>query len=106
MGIVDIELDGAEDVLDFVVLDVGAVQEVLVLAADHHLAGDGDLVVVVISNRTLLLVSVVERDGHGGFGHTGLAVLVDQLLEVRSADLRMTKECDNIKKMHGAYSSL
>ena len=37
MGIVDVELDGAEEVLDAVVLDVGAVDQVFVLPPDDHL---------------------------------------------------------------------
>ena len=51
MGIVDIELNRAEEVLDSVILDIAAIDEVLVLAADDDLPGDGDLVVVLISER-------------------------------------------------------
>ena len=82
MGIVDIELNRAEEVLDSVILDIAAIDEVLVLAANDDLPGDGDLVIVLIAQWRLLLVPVVECDGDGGFGHPSLAVLVDQLLQV------------------------
>ena len=37
VGVVHVQLDGAEKVLDAAVLAVGAVDQVLVLATDHHL---------------------------------------------------------------------
>ena len=82
MRIVDIELDRAEEILNPVVLDVATVDEVLVLAADDDLPGDGHLIVVLVSERRLLLVSVVEGDGDCGLGDASLAVLVDQFLQV------------------------
>jgi hypothetical protein len=45
-----------------------------------HLSCDGDLVVVLVAQGALLLVPVVERDGHGRLRDAGLSVLVDQLL--------------------------
>ena len=47
MRIVDVELDRSEEILHPIVLDVAAVDEVLILAPDDDLPGDGDLVVVL-----------------------------------------------------------
>ena len=82
MRIVDIQLNRSEEVFHAVLLDVGAVDEVLVLASDDHLSGDGDLIVGLVSQWRLLLVSVVEGDGDRGLGDPRLTVLVDQLLQV------------------------
>ena len=49
--VVHIQLNRSEEVLDTVVLDIAAIDEVLVLAADDDLPGDGDLVIVLISER-------------------------------------------------------
>ena len=87
MRIVNIELDWAEEILNPVVLDVATVDEVLVLAADDDLPGDGHLIVVLVSERRLLLVSVVEGDGDCGLGDASLAVLVDQFLQVGCSDV-------------------
>ena len=80
--IVDIQLNRPEEVFHAVLLDVGAVDEVLVLASDDHLSGDGHLIVGLVSQWRLLLVSVVEGDGDRGLGDPRLTVLVDQLLQV------------------------
>ena len=42
---------------------------------------------MLVAERALALVRVVEGDGHGGLGHAGLAVLVHQFLQVGGADL-------------------
>ena len=103
MRIVDIELDRAEEILNPVVLDVAAVDEVLVLAANDDLPGDGDLIIVLVTKRRLFLVSVVKCDGDGGFGDSSLTVLVDQLLEVGSSDVAQVsnakKETDGIQNV-------
>ena len=49
MGVVHIQLDRSEEVLDSVVLDVAPVDEVLVLPSDDDLSGDGDLIVVLVT---------------------------------------------------------
>ena len=49
MRIVDIELDRAEKILNPVVLDIATIDEVFVFAADDDLPGDGDLVVVLVT---------------------------------------------------------
>ena len=51
MRVVHIQLNRSEEVLDTVVLDIAAIDEVLVLAADDDLPGDGDLVIVLVSKR-------------------------------------------------------
>ena len=87
MGIVDIELDRSEEILHPIVLDVAAVDEVLILAPDDDLPGDGDLVVVLVPQRRLLLVAVVEGDGDGGLRDARLTILVDQLLQIGRPDV-------------------
>ena len=87
MRIVDIELDRSEEILHPIVLDVAAVDEVLILAPDDDLPGDGDLVVVLVPQRRLLLVAVVEGDGDGGLRDARLTILVDQLLQVGRPDV-------------------
>ena len=87
MRIVDIELDRAEEILHPVVLDIATVDEVLVLAANDDLPGDGDLVIMLVTERRLLLVSVVKCDGDSGLGDSSLTVLVDKLLEVGRSDM-------------------
>ena len=66
--------------MNSVVLNVGPVDQVLVLATDDNLTCNDNLVVVVITQGALLLVAVVESDGHRCLGHAGLTVLVHQLL--------------------------
>ena len=60
-----------------------------------HLARDGDLVVLLVAERAVLRVLIVEDQRDAGLLHPGLALLVDQLLQVRSADLcaRATASC-------------
>ena len=60
MRVVYIELDGPEEVLHPVVLDIAPVDEVLVLPPNDDLPGDGDLVEVLITQGRLFLVPVVE----------------------------------------------
>ena len=103
MRIVDIELDRSEEILHPIVLDVAAVDEVLVLAPDDDLPGDGDLVVVLVPQRRLLLVAVVEGDGDGGLRDARLAILVDQLLEVGGSHVTQVgdaqEEADRIQNV-------
>ena len=53
-----------------------------------HLTCDGNFIVAFVAHRTLLLVGVVKRDADGGLRHTGLTVLVHQLLKVGGSHLR------------------
>ena len=101
MWVVNIELDGPEEVLHPVVLDIAPVDEVLVLPPNDDLPGDGNLVEVLISQGGLLLVPVVEGDGDSGFSDARLAILVNQLLEVGRPDVTQVgdakKEADGIQ---------
>ncbi len=56
-------------------------------AAHSHLAGDRDLGVLLVAERAVLLVLVVEDKRHARLLHTRLALLVHKLLQVRGADL-------------------
>jgi len=58
VGVVDIELDGLEEVGHPVVLDGDAVDHVLVLAADHHLTSDADLVALLVTYKSTKLVKI------------------------------------------------
>ena len=80
MRIVDVQLDGSEEVMNPVVLNVGPIDHVLVFAANHDLPGNDNLVILVIPERALLLVPVVKGHGNGGLCDAGLAIFVDQLL--------------------------
>ena len=51
MRIVDIELNRSEEILHPIVLDVAAVDEVLILAPDDDLPGDDHLVVLLVAQR-------------------------------------------------------
>ena len=61
-------------------LHIGPIDQVLVLAPDDDLSGDGDLVKMFIPQRRLLLVAIVEIDRHCCLSHAGLAILVNQFL--------------------------
>ena len=88
MWIVDVQLDRSEEVLDSVVLDIGAIDEVLVFASNDHLPGDGDLIIVFIAQGRLFLVSVIKCDGDGCLGHSSLTILVHQFLQVCGSHLQ------------------
>ena len=46
------------------------------------LASDGDLVVILIADRTPGLLSIWEDNGHSGLGHPSLSLLVNELLQI------------------------
>lgn len=46
-----------------------------------HLPRDSDMVQVLVLDRSIGLVAVVEHNGDGRFGDPGLALLVDQVLQ-------------------------
>jgi hypothetical protein len=50
--VIDVQLNRMEQILHSVHLGIVAVDEVLVSAADDDLTSDGDLVVLLIANRT------------------------------------------------------
>lgn len=72
-----------------------AVDEVLVLAANHHLTGDRDLVEVLVAHGASLLVCIVKVDADRGLGHPGLALLVDKLLQIANANLREVGDAED-----------
>lgn len=96
MWIVDVKLNGVEKVLDSRCLRCVPIDHVLRATADHHLdqimplanlrteqlylSSDGDLVKLVVSNRTLFFIRVVEDEGYTCFGDTGLSLFVHELL--------------------------
>lgn len=51
------------------------------------MTSDGDLGMVLVAERASVSLGVVEGDGDGGLGDTGLALLVDELLEISGSDL-------------------
>ena len=75
--IVDVELDGLEQVLNRLLLGAVAVDEVFARPAQDDLSSDRDLGIVFETDGTCLFVVVVEHDGHAGFCDACLAALVD-----------------------------
>ena len=53
-----------------------------------HLSGDGNLIVRLVSQGTLLLVSVVKSDGHRCLCDTSLTTFVHQLLQATGTNLQ------------------
>ena len=45
-----------------------------------NLSGDGEFVILLVSEGALVLIAVVKRHTDGRLGDAGLAVLVDELL--------------------------
>lgn len=58
-----------------------AIDKVFASTAQHDLPCYRDLAILFKSNWRLLLVTVVEDDGYTGFGYTGLAAFIDQVLD-------------------------
>ena len=75
MGIVDVHSNALEEIGNSVVLRVDAVDHVFVLAVDIDLSSDNDFIAVVIADRGLVFVPVVECDRNGGAGDSSLAIL-------------------------------
>ena len=92
-------MDRSEEVLHSVVLDIGSIDEVLVLASNDNLSGNCNLIIVLIAKRRLFLVSVVESDGDSCLGHSSLTILVDELLKIAGSD--MTQVGDSEEKADG-----
>lgn len=49
---------------------------------EDDLSGDGDFIVVLVTDGALFLVPIVKGDGDGGLGDSSLTALVDELLKV------------------------
>lgn len=81
VGIVDIQLDGAKEVLDLLVLHQLSIDQELVLATDYHLAGHGNLPALLISLRALGGIGIIENNGHRSLCNARLSIFVDQVLQ-------------------------
>mmetsp|Transcript_53208 Transcript_53208/g.116105 ORF Transcript_53208/g.116105 Transcript_53208/m.116105 type:complete len:268 (-) Transcript_53208:240-1043(-) len=79
MGVVHIQRHRMKQILNLILLHVVRVQEIPVSASDDDLTRNDDLVVHLVPHRTVLLVLVVEDNGHTGFRHAGLPLLVYKL---------------------------
>jgi hypothetical protein len=84
VGVVDVELDGLEQVLDRMLLRAMSVYEVLRGSAQDNLPSDGYLGIFFEANRRFGLVFVVKHDRDGGLRDTCLASFVDEVLASRS----------------------
>jgi len=60
-----------------------------------NLSCDSDLRMAFVAERASRPVGVVEEDGDGGFGDSGLALLVDEFLEVGSPNLLQIGDAEN-----------
>ena len=78
--IVDVELDGPEEILDARVICCHSIDHVLVPASNYDLSGDRQFIEALVAQRALLFVAVVERYGHCGSSDACLSTLVHQLL--------------------------
>ena len=66
-----------EEILHSLLLSSVAVDQVFAGSTHHNLSRDTDLRIFVESDRTLILVIIVEHNGHASFGDACLASLVD-----------------------------
>jgi len=87
VGVVDVELDGMEEVGHLPGGGIPAVDEILAPAAEEDLAGDGHLGTLLVADGTGGLVLIVEDNGNAGLVDAGLALLVHELREVAGTDL-------------------
>mmetsp|Transcript_1380 Transcript_1380/g.3745 ORF Transcript_1380/g.3745 Transcript_1380/m.3745 type:complete len:293 (+) Transcript_1380:2893-3771(+) len=87
VGIVHVQRDRVEEVLDLVLLHVVRVEQVSIAATNDNLPCDGDLVVGLVADGTAGLVQVVEDDSDARLRDAGLALLVDELRQVAHPDL-------------------
>mmetsp|Transcript_65002 Transcript_65002/g.164753 ORF Transcript_65002/g.164753 Transcript_65002/m.164753 type:complete len:740 (+) Transcript_65002:1548-3767(+) len=90
--VVDIEGDRVEKVLDLVLLHIVRVEQIPVAPSDHDLAGDGDLIVLLVADGAAGLLLIVEYDCHASLGDTCLTLLVDQLRQVANSDLGQVRD--------------
>lgn len=76
-----------KEVLDLTRLGKLSIYQILIPSADDNLPRHSHLGVVLVSQRAPAPVRIIEHDGDGGFRNPGLALLVDELLQVRGPDL-------------------
>ena len=99
MRIVNIKLNRSKEILNSVVLNIAAINQILVLSTYHNLSRDCHFIIVFISQRWLLLVSIVKGDWHSGLGNSCLTIFVDQFLKISCSD--MTQIGDSKEKANG-----
>jgi len=87
VGVVDVELDRVEKVLDLAGLGSVAIDQVLGLSANQNLPGDGNLAVLLVAHRGTILILVVENDSDDSLGNSSLTLLVHKLGQVASTNL-------------------
>ena len=97
VGVVYIELDGLEEILDRLLLRTVAIDEVFACAAKYDLARDRYLTIFFKANGRLLLIPVVEDNCNARFSNTGLASFIDQVLAI---DLISAEGPENGQKGH------
>lgn len=82
VGVVYVELNGLEEILDRLLLRTVAIDEVFACAAEYDLARDRYLTIFFEPNGRLFLIPIVEDNCNASFSDTGLASFVDQVLVI------------------------
>lgn len=82
IGVVDVEADTLEQVLNSGLLGTMSIDEIFACAAHDNLPCDADLSILLEAYRAGLLVGVIEDDGDAGLCDTGLPAFVDEILEI------------------------
>ena len=72
-----------------------SINEVFAGTTQHYLPRDRDLGVFLETDRALLLVAIVEDDGHARLRHARLPALVYQILKILSADSAHVRDAEN-----------
>ena len=82
VGVVYIELNRLEEILDRLLLRTVAIDEVFACAPEYNLARDRYLTIFFEANGRLFLIPIVEDNCNASFSDTGLASFVDQILVI------------------------
>ena len=82
VGVVYIELNRLEEILDRLLLRAVAIDEVFACAAEYDLPRDRYLAIFFEPNRGLFLIPIVEDNCNASFSDTSLASFVDQVLVI------------------------
>ena len=80
IGIIDVQLDRLEEVLNRLLLGAVAIDEVLAGSSQNNLSCDGDLGILFEANGRLFLLVIVEDNSDTGFCDASLTAFVDQVL--------------------------
>lgn len=95
MWIVDIKLYRVEERLHSRGLSKVTINKVFVPSTNYNLPCDCDLRASLVTYRAPSPVGIVEDDGDGGFCDSGLALLVDKLLEISGPHLLKVGDPEN-----------